>query len=430
VALSWKAGETAAWHDVYLGTGFSDVNEADTSSSVHKGRQEVADTNYAPPQPLEYEQTYYWRIDEVNDVNMYKGSVWSFAIYRAKASNPSPASGAGDLPRDVSLSWSPGFVATAHDVYLGTHKDDVDDADTSSSEYKGEHSASNYDPPGLLDIATTYYWRIDEVSGPDKWKGDVWSFTVMAYLVVDDMETYDDGDNKIYDTWIDGFPMRNGARVSLGVDPCEPVHGGEQSMVYGYDNDDLLALGKYSEIERTFSDPCDWTVFGVKVLSLYFYGDPGNDATETEQMYVGLEDNTGSGSYAEVRYGDHGESMNDIKQAQWHEWNIALTDFTGVDANNIKKVYIGFGDRNDPVAGGSGTVYFDDLRLYARKCVLPGPYADISDDCVVDHKDLKIMAAQWLNTGGVVADLYVDDRVNFKDFAILVDSWLEEDLWP
>jgi len=32
--------------------------------------------------------------------------------------------------------------------------------------------------------------------------------------------------------------------------------------------------------------------------------------------------------------------------------------------------------------------------------------------------------------GYLVADLYKDDTVDFKDFAVLVDSWLEEKLWP
>jgi len=348
--------------------------------------------------------------------------------------DPSPMDGAEEVDPNLGLSWRSGKSASWHDVYFGTDFDDVNDANTSSSEYKGRQSvdANSYDPPGPLEPGPTYYWRIDEVNPgyPDS-KGDLWSFTVCSSCVaVEDMESYNDTDNKIWDTWIDGWGNDTGSVIGLGTDPCQPVHGGKQSMVYDYDNDYMWALYKYSEGYRTFSDPCDWTVLGVKVLTLYFYGDPGNDATETEQMYVGLEDSTGAGSYAEVRYGDNGEDMNDIKEEKWHEWNTALTDFTGVDANDVNKVYIGFGDRDAPVAGGSGTVYFDDFRLYARRCILPGPYADISGDCVVDGKDLKIMAEEWLDSGSVVADLYGDDRVNFKDFAILVEGWLEEKLWP
>jgi len=280
-------------------------------------------------------------------------------------------------------------------------------------------------------VAATYFWRVDEVNEADTWKGELWSFTGTGCFPVGDMESYNDSDNIIYDTWLDGFDNLTGSIIDLGVDPDHPVRGGAQSMMFDYGNDSDWGAGYYSETERTFSDPCDWTVFGVKALTLYFYGNPDNDADATEQMYVGLEDSSGAGSYAEVRYGDSGEDMSDIKEEEWHEWNVALADFAGVDANNIKKVCIGFGDRGSAVPGGSGTVYFDDITLCTSRCVLPGPYADLSGDCVVDHKDLKIMADEWLDSGGVVADLYVDDKVDFRDYAILAEGWLEvEGMWP
>jgi hypothetical protein len=81
-ALSWTAGKYAATHDVYLGTSFEDVNEANTSDPrgilVSQGQ---ADTTFDPEGQLEYGQTYYWRIDEVNaapDYTVFKGNIWSF----------------------------------------------------------------------------------------------------------------------------------------------------------------------------------------------------------------------------------------------------------------------------------------------------------------------------------------------------------------
>lgn len=352
-----------------------------------------------------------------------------------KAHSPRPADKATDVTLNAILQWTAAVSADSHDVYLGTDFNDVSEANNSwpagISVYKGNQpvGTTSYDPGGL-EPHTTYYWRIDEFDDPCVSKGNVWSFTSGNYIVVDDMESYNNTNNKIWDTWIDGWENATGSVLVLGIDPCDPVHGGKQSMMFFYNNDSFSALYKYSEVYRTFSDPRDWTVLGVKVLTLYFYGDPGNDANETEQMYVGLEDSTGAGSYAELRYGDNDEDMNDIKEDQWHEWNIALMDFTGVDANDVNKVYIGFGDRDHPVAGGLGTVYFDDLRLYAHRCILPGPYADINADCVVDHKDLKIMAEQWLDNGSLTADLCEDDMVNFKDFTVLAGDWLDENLWP
>ena len=78
--LGWTAGETAAQHDVYFGTAFEDVNNADTSDTtgIYRGRQSLI--LFTPVETLELGQTYYWRIDEVeaDNTTVYKGHVWSF----------------------------------------------------------------------------------------------------------------------------------------------------------------------------------------------------------------------------------------------------------------------------------------------------------------------------------------------------------------
>jgi len=83
------------------------------------------------------------------------------------------------------------------------------------------------------------------------------------------------------------------------------------------------------------------------------------------------------------------------------DWNIALKDFSGLDMNSVKKVYIGFGIRGNPnpsgTPGGNGRVYFDDIRLYPPKCVPEhGPVGDLSGNCIVDLADVGIMADEWL----------------------------------
>jgi hypothetical protein len=434
--LNWTPGLVAGSHDVYFGTNFSAVSDANTSWPEYKGNQPLASVSYDPPGLLELARTYYWRIDEVNPGYAdSKGDVWSFTVVDGKAGNPSPADGATNVSADTIMSWSAGLVAGSHDVYLGTDFDTVDDADTSSPEYKGNRPlvSAEYDPPGLLELARTYYWRIDEVNpGYADSKGDVWSFTVSSCLTLDDMESYCNVGgcgNLMYDTWIDNWTNLTGSIILLGVTP-EPVHAGSQSMNYYYDNDFFWADYYYSETKRALDDPCDWAALGVKVLTLYFYGDPANDAGATEQMYVGLADGGEPNTYAEVRYGDHGEDMNDIKEAQWHQWNVALSDFGGADLNDVNDIYIGFGDRFAPVIGGSGTVYFDDIEICAYQCIAPAPYADLSGDCIVDHRDLRMLAEQWLDTGSVSADLYPDSRVDGKDLAVLANEWLEDKLWP
>jgi hypothetical protein len=81
-SLSWTAGPFAATHDVYLGTVFADVNDAGRGSPVLVNQGQAA-TAYQPPALLDYGQTYYWRVDEVNappDGTIFKGDVWSFTV--------------------------------------------------------------------------------------------------------------------------------------------------------------------------------------------------------------------------------------------------------------------------------------------------------------------------------------------------------------
>ena len=81
--LSWKAGANAEAHDVYFGTDAGAVQNATAAEplGVYRGRQ--AETSFTPTEPLEWGQTYYWRVDEVKDghpKSPWKGMVWSFTV--------------------------------------------------------------------------------------------------------------------------------------------------------------------------------------------------------------------------------------------------------------------------------------------------------------------------------------------------------------
>ena len=82
--LSWAPGETAATHDVYLGTVFEDVEAAEITNplNVLVGQNQDA-SMFDPPERLDLGQTYYWRVDEVNgppDYTVFRGDVWSFTV--------------------------------------------------------------------------------------------------------------------------------------------------------------------------------------------------------------------------------------------------------------------------------------------------------------------------------------------------------------
>jgi len=175
--LSWKPGNLAVSHDVYVGDNFDDVN--DGAGDTFRGNQGddfyvVGFPGYAYPDGLVNGMTYYWRIDEVNEAepeSPWKGDVWSFTVTPLTAYIPNPADGAEFIDLNVQLSWTPGFEAKLHYIVFGDDFDDVNNAATGTP-----NGTTNY-TPGTLKLARTYYWRIDEFDGLETHKGEIWSFT-------------------------------------------------------------------------------------------------------------------------------------------------------------------------------------------------------------------------------------------------------------
>ena len=288
--------------------------------------------------------------------------VHTFALPPVKAAAPYPADGAVDVVQPLVVSWFAGENATQHDVYLGDDAAALADADTGSPEYRGQQGATTY-APGTLEWDKTYYWRIDgHRSDGTVVKGTVWSFTTANFILVEDFESYDDdidGGTAIFQTWIDGVDNGTGSYVGYEVafngtfGETTIVHSGRQSMPLDYNNADSPY---YSEADRTFAVPQDWTVNGVDALVLYVQGSADNDL---EPLYVGVEDTAGR-----VGVAVHPDpAVATVRQ--WAEWKIPLSEFSGASVNlgAVKKVYIGLGDRGAPTPGGTGLIFIDDIRV-------------------------------------------------------------------
>lgn len=207
---------------------------------------------------------------------------------------------------------------------------------------------------------TENIWWIDEGQDYPRLR---WERDDLFFLVVDDFESYnhldpdDPESNRIWMTWIDGFnDPENGSIVDyeFSPSPLTIVHRGQESMPYLYDNSDTA---NYSEATMTLVYPRDWTIEGIRILSLWFHGNPTNTP---EPMYVALAND--NGTMAVVYHNNPNATQVDI----WTEWRIDLQEFIeqGVDLTNINSITIGFGYRNNRVAGGSGWMFFDDIGLY------------------------------------------------------------------
>ena len=313
--------------------------------------------------------------------NWFDGSVDEFRVYNRAltqeevqlamrgdlmlAWNSSPSHGSLLNLRDAGpLSFSPGDNASEHDVYFGTDKDAVSNADASDTTgvYRGRQGSTSYNATQDVEWGGgPYYWRIDEVNTDGSVsKGKIWSFSVADFIGVDDFESYNDinegepGSNRIYLAWADGYdnPAINGSVVG---DPNGPpfaertiVHYGSQSMPFAYDN----AVGK-SEATLTLTSNRDWTSEGVSTLVIWYIGDAAN-APET--MYVVLNGTAGVDN----------DNPDAALADEWTEWRIDLTRFAdqGINLTNVNTITLGFGNRINPVAGGAGMVFFDDIRLY------------------------------------------------------------------
>jgi hypothetical protein len=222
--LSWTAGSGAVSHNVYFGTINPPAFIGNRSAIIFE------------PGKLDFNTTYYWRIDEVNGPNTVTGDVWVFTTTAGTAKNPDPASGTTNVALDKVLNWTAGYGAVSHDVYLGTNANSVAAAERLTGDLDGDRQVDyndlliltdywlqdpadsepyagissdnivdffdyallsqnwmnradpvfrgNYDTnscnPGLLASNTTYYWRVDEVNGPNTVKGGVWSFTTLS----------------------------------------------------------------------------------------------------------------------------------------------------------------------------------------------------------------------------------------------------------
>ncbi len=261
-----------------------------------------------------------------------------FFYVPVQAREPQPADAATSIDPDTVLSWRAGREATSHEVYFGTRPEElllVDTVDQSSS------------TPGELDLGATYYWRVDEI-GEETWVGEVWSFSTLEYVMVDGFEDYNDdleAGTTIFDTWLDGWVNETGSTVGYLNAPFAErtiVHSGVQSMPLQYDNS---GSSSYSETERQFEEPQDWTANGIKSLSLYFRGAADN----TGQMYVKINN-------TKIAY--NGDPA-DIAKTAWLPWNIDLSAVGNL--RNVTTLIIGIEG-----SGSKGILYIDDIRLYPK----------------------------------------------------------------
>ncbi len=280
-----------------------------------------------------------------------------FLFIPAQARGPQPPDGATGVPVGSALSWRGGRDAASHEVFLGTDPDER----ILVGAVAGTTLATDN-----LEFGSTYYWTVDAINPAHLqtpvWSSDLWSFSTQEYASIDGFETYTDNidaGEAIFDTWLDGWVNTTGSTVGYLQTPFAErsiVHSGSQSMPLHYDN---TTSPFYSEAERVFDSPQNWTGNGADTLVIHVHGDIAG-ATQPagnspEPMYVRIEDSTGMA--ATVVNADATIAL----RPTWQEWKIPYADLAGVNLSRVQTIVIGVGNRTSPSAAGTGTIYIDDI---------------------------------------------------------------------
>ncbi len=373
--------------EALVGLGLNDVTieysvdgtDFATLGTTHKFNQAAGSSDYAHDTTIDFSdvETQYVRLTAQSNwggiLEQYGLSEVRFFYIPIRARNPIPESGATDVTLDMTLGWRAGREAAEHNVYFSDNEQAVIDGTAPVTTL----SEASYGPLSL-DVGKTYYWRVDEVNNleaANTLDGNVWNFTTAEFLVIDDFEDYDTGDNQIWYAWKDGlgygtagtepYYPGNGTGSAVGDETTSSyteetiVHEGSQAMPLAYDNN-KPGFFNYSEAEFTLTYPRDWTEKGVNTLTIWFRGNSDNAA---EPLYVAL-----NGSAVVINNNPDAALITD-----WTEWNIDLQAFAdqGLNLTDVNMIALGLGNKKNPLAGGSGTMYFDDIRLYALELEAP-----------------------------------------------------------
>ena len=175
-ATGFSAGEGTdpKLYDVYFGT----------TNPPPQLYWNISSTKFDPQGLLEFDTTYYWKIDTWNAQGVNTpGTIWNF---KTRTNNPPnepnvlyPVNGSTDAAINTDLAWTggdPDFDPVTYDIYFGVGLEEP-------VLIKEDHNSTVYNITGNLDFLTRYRWRIvaRDLYGYEK-NGSLWSFKTQANL--------------------------------------------------------------------------------------------------------------------------------------------------------------------------------------------------------------------------------------------------------
>jgi hypothetical protein len=459
VVLDWNQGREAAKHDVYLSTDEQAVVDGTAAATT------VAESSYGPLD-LDLGKTYYWRVDEVNEVETlatWQGELWNFRAQEYFVVDDIEAYNdldPGDAESNrIFNAWLDGYgVATngsvvgyenppfceqtivhggeqsmplAYDnsgtaryseatLTLSSQRDWTRKAvETLVLWFKGISGDFLEAPPGtfamtaagadIWDQADEFRYAYKQLSGAgtiiakieNLQEADIWS---KAGVMI--RETLEPGSKNafahvapnnnrvrmqvrsetggsssaleiqvmqiLYPQWVrlerdstdnftayraidvDGVPGTWELMSTINIPMNQDVYIGLALTSHSSGNN---ATAQFSDVQTTGAVSPTWSQQAIGVDM------PIVAANGPERMYVAV---ASSGGTPVAVYHDY---SNATQIGTWTEWLVDLKQFAdqGVNLTNVNTISIGFGDKNSMQAGGSGTVYVDDIRLYPAR---------------------------------------------------------------
>jgi len=470
VTLGWTAGREAGRHDVYLS---SDMQAVMDGTAPVTG---VTETHYGPV-AFDLGTTYYWRVDESNDVEtpaVWPGDIWSFRTQEFFVVDDFESYDAAD--NQIWHSWHDGLgygTPGTADYFAGNGTGAAvgDETTASFTEETIVHDGSQAMPLSYdnnkpdfakyseteLKLTATRDWTergVGELSiwfhgrpasvgsfveapvgtytlaarGADIWnQADEFHFAYKMLTGVGSIEAKVESVERT-DVWAKcGVMIRetldpgskfaavyitptaatgtatNGCRYQARTDTdgsatsdTSVATPAQMAIIAPYwvklERDVAGNFRGYYSSNGTSWTPMSWNPQTITMASNVYVGlaltshnnaatctakfssvritgtagpqwahqDIGIASNAAEPLYVAASNSTGQS--AVVVHDDANAATIDA----WTEWVIPLQAFAdqGINLTNVDRIALGMGTKGNTAAGGSGKMYFDDIRLY------------------------------------------------------------------
>jgi hypothetical protein len=452
--LGWKEGRYAVTRNVYFGTDVNAVTEASESDPrgvlIAKGLNDVT-TDPLGADLLEYNTTYYWRVDEINDADPnspWIGAVWSFTTVNFIVVDDFEGY-TDEQPHRVFDAWKDGWKTGTNGSTVGYPEPDFTKEEhyvETSIVHGGKQSMPYaYDNNGVYSEAvlplsgTESDWTRDDVTSLSLWfkgypayvggfaEGPTGTYTLTS--TGSDIWANGDEFHFVYKevsgaativAKVESIDNRNGwekagvmirdsleagsTNAAVLITPANGVRfqwriNADQATEREFDPN--IAPPYWVKLNRSAgglvraycsADGATWKQFSLKSVTMkapiyvglaYTSHDVMN-ASQATISNVSFPSTTVSGDWQDQDVGiisNSAEPMyvilngttviyhdmpNTSQMRDWTQWEIPLQKFAdlGQDLHQVNSFGIGFGNRDNPQAGGQGMMYFDDIRLY------------------------------------------------------------------